>query len=401
MPMTELERFRATLDHQSPDRLLFYLSFTPDLERRVREHQGLGEDEDLSLHFGAYRPLGASLKRPESAAQPDWSVYFEGEPQPENSYFDRNGCLHVPAGEYHFTHRISPLRNAKSLADIENYPWPDWGSWSTAHFADLVARAHSEGRVARVSCTHMYEEAWQVRGYEQFLMDMIAEPEWSHYILDRFMARNKLIAMAAAKAGADELHTGDDVANQNALMFSKQHWRAFIKEKWAGVYSAAKDINPDIKIWYHSDGNITDIIPELIDIGVDIFNPLQPECVDLVEIKKLYGQRIVIDGAIGTQTTMPFGTPDDVRACVTERVATLGGDGALILSPTHVLEPEVPIPNILAFVEACREAGRERVTSQAGRSPKSLSGSLSGSSSSVSCAGIDKDPDNDPDNDWR
>ncbi len=357
MPMTELERYRATVNHQRPDRLLFHLSFTPDLDQRVRQHEGLGDGDDLSSHFGAFSTRSASLQRPADATEPDWSAYFEGEEQPEGSYFDSNGCLHVPAGEFHFTHWISPLRNAGSLADIEDYPWPDWASYSSEHFAEHVSRAHADGKVARVCCTHMYEDAWQVRGYEPFLMDMITEPEWAHYVLDRFMERNKLAAVAGAKAGADELHTGDDVANQNALMFSREHWREFIKAKWAEVYSAAKAIKPDIKIWYHSDGNIIDIIPELIEIGVDIFNPLQPECVDLVEIKRQFGSQIVIDGAIGTQTTMPFGSPDDVRACVRERVETLGSDGALILAPTHVLEPEVPIPNILAFVEACRECG--------------------------------------------
>jgi uroporphyrinogen decarboxylase len=358
MQMTELERFQATVSHRRPDRLLFYMSFTPDLERRVREAEGLDDKADLGRHFGMFRPVSIRFKPPADRVEPDWSVYFRGVERREGSYFDGNGVLHVPGGEYHFTHYISPLREAGSLADLEAYPWPDWERYDTGHFAEAVSRAHTEGRAARVACTHMYEDAWQVRGYEPFLMDMISEPEWAHYVLDRFKERNKLLAAAAARAGADELHTGDDVANQRALMFSREHWRAFIKAKWAEVYAAAKAIKPDIRVWYHSDGDISEIIPELIEIGVDIFNPLQPECVDLLEIKRLYGEKIVIDGTIGTQTTMPFGTPDDVRRCVKERVAALGRDGALILSPTHVLEPEVPIANIRAFAGACREDGR-------------------------------------------
>lgn len=357
MPMTELERFQATVNHRRPDRLLFYMHFTPDLERRVRQAEGLAEKGGLAEHFGMFSPVNLGIKPPVDRVEPDWSAFYRDVERPAGSFFDRNGVLHVPAGEYHFTHRISPLRGAQSLADLEAYPWPDWGRWATGHLAEGVRQAHAEGRMARVSCTHMYEEAWQVRGYEEFLIDMISEPEWAHFVLDRFRERNKLIAVAAAEAGADELHTGDDVANQRALMFSREHWREFIKDKWAGVYAAAKAIKPDIKVWYHSDGNIAEIIPELIEIGVDIFNPLQPECVDLPEIKRLYGGKIVIDGTIGTQTTMPFGTPDDVRTCVRERVRTLGQDGALILSPTHVLEPEVPIANIRAFAEACRECG--------------------------------------------
>ena len=84
-------------------------------------------------------------------------------------------------------------------------------------------------------------------------------------------------------------------------------------------------------------------------------NPVQPECVDAVELKRRFGDKLVFDGTIGTQTTMPFGTPDEVRACVRERSETLGGDGALILAPTHILEPEVPLENIAAFVDACEQ----------------------------------------------
>jgi uroporphyrinogen decarboxylase len=121
------------------------------------------------------------------------------------------------------------------------------------------------------------------------------------------------------------------------------------------VYEAARRIKPDIEIWYHSDGNITDIIPELIDIGVTILNPVQPECMDIHEIKRRYGDKLVLDGTIGTQTTMPFGTTDEVRRTVRSRVRDLGRDGALILSPTHVLEPEVPVENVMAFLETSRE----------------------------------------------
>lgn len=357
MAMTQLEQYRATVSHERPDQLLYKFGCTPDLRRRLLEHLELAEGETVVSHFDIFNAWGTGLKRPDDYPTPDFSAYFTDEDQPEGSTIDGNGCLHVPAGEYHFTHYVSPLRNAQSFDDIRSYPWPDYSRYETDHIAGEVQKAHNAGRVAVVSCTHMYEEAWQVRGYEPFLMDMLAEPEWAHFILDRFMERNKRAAIAAAEAGADELRTGDDVANQNTLMFSIEHWREFIKDKWAEVYAAARAIKPDIQIWYHSDGNITDIIPELLEIGVTIFNPLQPECVDVVEIKREFGSRMVMDGTIGTQTTMPFGTPDDVRACVKERIETLGQDGALILAPTHVLEPEVPIENILAFAETCRELG--------------------------------------------
>jgi len=191
-------------------------------------------------------------------------------------------------------------------------------------------------------------------GYEEFLMDMISYPEMCEYILDRICERNIKKAEAAARAGVDLLYTGDDVANQRTLMFSKDLWIKFFKTRWAKVYEAARSTKNDIQIWYHSDGNIMEIIPDLIEIGVTILNPVQPECMDPITIKKLYGDKIVIDGTIGTQTTMPFGSVDDVRSAIRTMKRELGYDGALILAPTHVLEPEVPIENILAFMEECK-----------------------------------------------
>jgi uroporphyrinogen decarboxylase len=358
MAMNQLERYKATVSHKRPDNLLFNFGCTPDLASRLRNHLGLTIDKNINEHFQMYSGAWASMERPKDYPLPDFSRYYKDGERPEGSRIDGNGCLHIPGSMYHFTHLISPLRNALSMADIESYPWPDYSRYTTDHVREIVNKAHAAGQVARVHCTHMYEDAWQVRGYEEFLMDMIAEPDWAHFILDRFMERNKLVAVAAARAGADELVSGDDVANQNSLMFSIEHWREFIKAKWAEVYAAARAIKPDIQIWYHSDGNITEIIPELLEIGVTVFNPLQPECVDVAEIKRKFGDRMVMHGTIGTQTTMPFGTPDDVRACVKQRVETLGSDGALILSPTHTLEPEVPIENILAFVDACKEFGK-------------------------------------------
>ena len=99
-----------------------------------------------------------------------------------------------------------------------------------------------------------------------------------------------------------------------------------------------------------------------IEAGVDILNPLQPECLDVDAVYEQYGDRLSFDGCIGTQSTMPWGTPDDVRARVDEVIGKYGQDGGLIISPTHVLEPEVPLENIDALFDACREYGRDRGT---------------------------------------
>ncbi len=346
--------FRATVEHRQHEGVLYYASFTPDLERRVREAEGLGPQDSLQEHFGMYVPKMVGLRAPQDSVHPDFSAYYADVEMRDGAYIDAFGVLHEPGSLYHFTHKVSPLRNASRFEEIESFPYPDVTGHSEAHMAGEVEAAHRAGRVACCSIGHMYEVSWQVRGYEAFLVDMVQRPEWCEYILDRFTERNIRTAEAGAHAGVDYIRCGDDVANQNALMFAPEQWRRFMKVRWAEVYEAARRIKPDIEIWYHSDGNIEAIIPELLEIGVTILNPVQPECMDLVRLKASHGDRVVIDGAIGTQTTMPFEGPDEVRRVVRQRVEELGRDGAYIASPTHVLEPEVSLENLAAFVETAR-----------------------------------------------
>lgn len=118
-----------------------------------------------------------------------------------------------------------------------------------------------------------------------------------------------------------------------------------------------KKINPEVIVSYHSDGNIEKIIPKLIEIGIEVLNPVQPEAMDPVELKKKYGDRLAFWGTIDTQTIMPFGTPEEVKRVVKERIQTVGKGGGLLIVPTHMLEPEVPWENILAFFEAIEGYG--------------------------------------------
>ncbi|MEG1126885.1 MAG: uroporphyrinogen decarboxylase family protein, partial [Oscillospiraceae bacterium] len=115
---------------------------------------------------------------------------------------------------------------------------------------------------------------------------------------------------------------------------------------------------PDVLAFYHSDGVIDEIIPDLIKIGVDILNPIQPECVNPIRLKELYGDKLSFWGTIGTQTTMPFGTENEVRENVRKMIETVGKGGGFCVAPTHLLEPEVPWVNINAFVSAVNDFGK-------------------------------------------
>jgi uroporphyrinogen decarboxylase len=288
----------------------------------------------------------------------DFSRYWEGEDLPPGTKITDKGWAEVPAGFYHFTGHIAPLRNAESLKEIEEFPIADVSQYDTSHYPEAIERARREGRPTSTWTGHMYEIAWQIRGYEEFLMDMVERPAWAECLLDRLFENNLFTARKAAEAGLDAIYCGDDVANQQAPMFSLDMWRNFMLSRWAKVWRAAKEIKPDIKIHYHSDGNVLEYIEDMVDAGLDILNPAQPECLDIDRVHRQWGDHLTLDGCIGTQSTMPWGTPDDVRARVREVIDKYGRNGGLIISPTHTLEPEVPIANIEALVEACQAYGR-------------------------------------------
>lgn len=313
----------------------------------------LGRDPDDYFEMDA--GCGAGLRPPDDFLLPDYRSYHSDRFLDDERFsLDENGCGHLNHGFYHFTEYISPLRHAASFDEIDSYPIADKSSWLDDEMRRVREEAHRRGDYSQIFVGHMYENAWQVRGYEAFLTDLLVNRDWAELLLDRFCENNRCVAAAAARAGYDCITSGDDVANQQTLMFDAGLWRAVMKPRWASVFSAARDIKPDIHIWYHSDGNITDILDDLIEIGVTILNPVQPECMNPVAIRKRYGKRLAFDGCVGTQTTFPFGTAETMRRTVRELADALDArTGGLMLSPTHVLEPEVPPENVLAFFQVC------------------------------------------------
>ena len=357
MAITQLECFRATVRHETHEGVLAHASYTPDLARRLRERLAIGPEGDISATLGLYAPTMVQPAPTAATPQRDFSRYYADMEIPAGSRINEMGTLCVPVGFYHFDSMVSPLRNARSLDEIRDFPFPVYEGYDEEQMAARVRDAHGRGRVVAGMIGHIFENAWQIRGMEPFLMDMVAAPENCEYIFDRLYEYQKARACAEARAGVDYLHTGDDVATQQSMMFGVDLWRRFIKPRWADIYASAKALNPELRIWYHSDGNIIDIIPELIEIGVDILNPIQPECLDPFTVGGRWGDRLVLDGCIGTQSVMPFGTAQEVRDTVRRLVDGLGGDGALMLAPTHILEPDVPIENVIAYAEAAREYG--------------------------------------------
>ncbi|MBQ2677235.1 MAG: hypothetical protein IJF54_07555 [Clostridia bacterium] len=258
-------------------------------------------------------------------------------------------------GVEHFSHMESPMMDAE-CEDFAKYPYPDAEKdfdWSAL---DAQIKSNLEKDYISVAPMEMtiFETAWYIRGMETFLMDMLAEPELAQLQLDNITHIRVKMAENYAKAGADVLRLGDDVATQLNMMMSPDIWRSMLKPRLKKVIDAAKSAKPDILIFYHGDGNMFEILGDLIEIGVDILNPIQPECMDPVKVKQTFGDRVSLWGCIGTQTTMPFGTPDEVEAVCTKLIKEVGKGGGLLLAPSHILEPEVKWENVEAFVKVVK-----------------------------------------------
>ncbi|MCL2700848.1 MAG: uroporphyrinogen decarboxylase family protein [Phycisphaerae bacterium] len=352
---SDLEVYRQTMSFRRPGRVLFAADFTPDLRERLVKHTG---SEDLLGHYGMWKRAWVGPRRPEGLAKIDYSVYYKDDTLPPGTTIDDSGVAHIPGGFYHFTKMLSPLRNATSIEQIQSYPLDNTLEWDWSQVKADVDKAHAEGIVVGAWVGHMYESAWQIRGYEEFLTDMLTQPAWAHAMLERVIETKAERCRRLAEAGVDVLQCGDDVASQRALMFEPAMWREFMLSRWRKVWAAAHAANPGVHVWYHSDGDITAIIGELIEAGVNILNPLQPECLDVDAVFAEFGGRVAFDGVMGTQSTMPWGTPADVKARVKEIIQKYGQNGGLFVTPTHILEPEVPLANIDAFADACREYGQ-------------------------------------------
>jgi uroporphyrinogen decarboxylase len=336
----------------------FDLPMTPPIIDEMESRRGTRDAiEAFDLDF-SYSWCGAG-------GDPDaWRRSYEriGVRVPEDAFVASWGYVDIPGSKasvgrsYHLTEMIHGLSPVNSLEELETLPWHDLDDPSLyCHIPDQVARIHENGRVAAfgLECT-IFESAWYLRGMDNLFFDLIEGNPIGTWLLDRFTYRSVRAARAAAEAGADLVRLGDDVGTQRGLMMSIEFWREHLKDRLASVIAATKGVDRPPYIQYHSDGDVTSIVDELIEIGVDVLNPVQPECMHLSTVVPRWMNRLAFSGMIGTQTTMPFGTTSDVEAAVESCLAWADRGARLIVAPTHVLESDVPWENIEALVRAVR-----------------------------------------------
>lgn len=361
--LTSRERVVRAMNRQKPDRVPKDLSwgFTPAIQELFERKTGCTDANEYFNIDVRFVGLDLTPDRIEQSERERRELYGRFYPDmPDGTDLTEWGTAWYPGDVFHFKRIVPPMRSYTTLAELEAFPLPDFEEpWRAAYAVERIEEYHRRGlAVGGAMAVTIFEVAWQLRGMEELYYDFKYRPELAAYLLDRLTEIRCMMARFFATHDVDVLILGDDVSMQTGMMMSPATWRKWFKGRMARIIGEARAIRPDIPVFYHSDGNPAAIVPELMEIGVTILNPVQPECIDPVEMKRLYGDRLALWGTIGTQTTMPFGTPEDVRNEVRRRIETVGYDGGLLLGPTHMLEPDVPWENIVALYQAIEEFGR-------------------------------------------
>jgi len=353
--MTPRERVLVAMRRTGkPDRVPFEISwgaFTPGLMKVFRERTGSQLDPAEYFDFDT-----RSVSLNPTTKTTNFRAWFDEEPQ-SNVIWDEWGYGAIHGSVEHFLeYRYHPFARCTTVDQILEFDWPDVDAdYRFEGIAEKTRSYHDRGYAVTAELyMTIFETAWLMRGMENLLLDFFRNEDLAHAICEKLTELRIRQARKYAETGVDVLRLGDDVATQKGPMMGLELYRKFLKERTRRIIAAAKDVRKDILIFMHSDGSVKDFIPEYIDIGVDILNPVQPECNDLAEIGRKYGEKLSFWGGIGTQTTMPYATPHEVKEKVKEVQSLLGRRGGLLIAPSHILEPEVPWENVLAFVDAVR-----------------------------------------------
>lgn len=356
--MNHRERVIKALNHEEPDRCPMHISFTPEFAERLKQELNLNEEQGYNPHGtkNSYT-LERAIDQDVLVTTVGWATSYN---KAEDNYTDEWGVrwksakYSTPYGTGRYTEVVgNPLAEDSA---IDSYTPPDPARDELYEPGENLLRDFKdEYYIIGAVVTTIFESAWALRGLDRLLMDFALNPELAERILDIPYQYHLYAAKRLTEMGVDMIRLGDDVGGQNGMLISPEHWRKFLKPKMARLISEIKAINPDVKVGYHSDGNIYPIIPELIEIGLDVLNPIQPACMDPEEVKKRFGDKLCYWGTIDEQYTLPFGKPEDVREEVIKRLTTIGRGGGLLIGPTHHVQLDTPMENFLALIETVKD----------------------------------------------
>jgi uroporphyrinogen decarboxylase len=329
------QRVYQAIRHEQPDCVPWHLEYTVPAQQKLEAYYGTSDlDGVLGNHLAKYR-----LRLPD--------VPVEGQPGCWRDEFgvvwDRTVDKDIGVVRQH-------LLGQRSL-DGMILPDPH----DPRRFAELPAFIEAnQNRFRYVSVSFsLFERAWILRGMSDLMIDMLQAPEFVDRLLDVLVQFDLAMLEEALRYDIDGVIFGDDWGHQRGLLFGARLWQRFIKPRIAVLYRAVKRAGKVVII--HSCGKVQELFPDLIEVGLDVFNPLQPEVMDPLEIKRQFGDRLSFFGGLSIQKVLPFGSPQDVRNEARRLAQHVGKGGGLILSPSHAMPGDIPVENIVAFVETMQK----------------------------------------------
>ena len=275
---------------------------------------------------------------------------------------------HTSGLHYDFYDPVLKDASVESLAD---YPWPDPANPELVEGLEEKARDlydNTDYALVGKFSNSIFEQSFYMRGFEQFLMDLALDPEFAGALMgkmvDLALARLEAGLQACGKYIQCVRFAGDDMGQQSGMLMSPKTFRSVVKPQFSRYYTKARElidrVNPEIKIMAHTDGDVYPIIPDYIEMGLNVLNPVQPYVAEMEhdKLKAEFGGKLAFHAAIDIQKVMPFGTPEEVRAEAIKTMNALGPGGGYILAPTHYLQADVPPENIIALRDAVLECGQ-------------------------------------------
>ncbi|MBX7235698.1 MAG: hypothetical protein K1X65_15025 [Caldilineales bacterium] len=359
VPQNRRQRALAAIRHEATDYVPYNFHSIPMVYHKIRDYYGLRDSEEVADFIGNhvvkigtdfnYNPWASEIKQ----------LDLTPSGGPVHTNLDAKGELHMDEFGCVWDRQSGmPHPVAYPIADdhrkLESYQMPDphrQGRFDPARaLADRWRdKAFIFGKLGMV----LFERAWSIRSMPQLMMDMKKRPEFVHELMDRILYEWDLpIIDLQCDIGIDGMYFADDWGTSAGLMFSPDYWRTFIKPRLAVIFEHCHQRG--VYVGLHSDGKIAPLFPELIEIGLDIFNPLEPAAMDRLEMKQLYGDRLTFYGGLDVEHTMPFGSPDDVRGETRWLVENLGKGGGYILQTSHQVLWDTPMENIVAYIEEVR-----------------------------------------------
>ena len=381
--MTPRQRVRAVLDGELPDRVPIVIGASNATGIKMEAYRGVkrlaGIDEpDRRLYdwpeLGTALPGEATLERLHADVRGvhdrfPRAVYEHNGARPAHAeYIDDwgSGAVEIRPGEWY--PGVHPLAGATTVEEIDAYPgWPDMDDpYRVAHIREQAAALAGDDRYAIMATPWLLfplERAFAMQGMDTFLMNLAAYPEFSVALLRRHQELCKRLrahVLDALGPDVDIVKIGDDLGSQERLLMSPGMYRELLRPIHAELVRFIKE-RTAAKVFFHTDGDVFDLVPDLIEIGVDILHPIQTSAgrmSDLARLKAEYGGAIVFCGAVDTHRVLPHGTLDEVREEVGRVIRILGKGGGYLLGSVHTIMNDVPPENILAMVDAAVEYGR-------------------------------------------